>query len=228
MGLRIFLIILCSILLLGSGTFLFFLIKKPSRLTKIKFLNSPKKQQILKLTLSALVALLLGFLLVIIIKPSILKLAPETKTTNQLDTKKLEKLAKEMKEGKPKTQTEDDSDKAPFYEAITAHNNHYVYYTNISDDTNLIKFTDEILAKLKSEEKITDETKSYYVDFFSDREVAKDYFKIMQEKDTTTGKKLAHLPYYFARFQYYKTMGINQLVRLPSNQTIKDYRTNQN
>lgn len=224
MGLRIFLIIICSILLLGSSTFLFLLIKKPNKLVRLKLFASPKNQQVFKLIFSALVALLIGFLAVIIIKPSLLKLAPETKTDSKLDVKKLEKLAKEMKEGKPKTQTEDDSDKAPFYEAITTHNNHYIYYTNITDDANLIKFTDEILAQLKAEGKITDETKSYYIDFFSDKVVAKDYFTVMQEKDITTGKRLAHLPYYFARLQYYKNMNLNHLVRLPSNKTIKSYK----
>ncbi len=52
----------------------------------------------------------------------------------------------------------------------------FIYYTAETDDKKLIKINDKVIASLKKDQKITKDTKEYYIDYFKDKESINIYY----------------------------------------------------
>lgn len=127
-----------------------------------------------------------------------------------------------------KTKAVSDNDKTTYqfmnsYGSDKQSGQRFAYYTTATTNDELSQVNDAVVDSLRQSGKIDDQTKSYYIDYFSTEAAAKDYYNIAYSKTSSNQDKLKYIAYYIACMQYYPGLQINQLVRMPYAQTIKKY-----
>lgn len=99
----------------------------------------------------------------------------------------------------------------------------FIYFTTERRDERLIELNEQIINDLKNTGKITEQTDSYSIDYFNDKNVAKRYFTDVNDPKTTVEGKLRLKESYIASMAYAKNVGLNMLISISTAKIIKKY-----
>ncbi len=99
----------------------------------------------------------------------------------------------------------------------------FIYYTPEFLDDRLIELNDLIIADLKQQGLIDENTKSYNIDYFNDKKVATIYFEKINDSKTSASEKLKLVGSYIAFMSFSKSPNVNQLFKISETQIIKKY-----
>ena len=130
---------------------------------------------------------------------------------------------------KSSIKTPDTSSQPLIYEYITTRYNddksspRFIYYTPESDEDRLIALNDKIISDLKNTGKITDQTNTYFIDYFNNKEIANTYNEKINDKSLTQISRIKLISSYTASMNYSKQMEINQLFLVSKAKILKQY-----
>lgn len=109
------------------------------------------------------------------------------------------------------------------YNNATSNNVTYIYTTTEYRDDRLIELNNQVISDLIADEKINDQTQSYSIGYFNNREIAYSYFDKVNNSSLSTHDKLTLKDNYIASMTYSKKLGLNMLVKLANAKIIKKY-----
>lgn len=99
----------------------------------------------------------------------------------------------------------------------------FIYYTVEFDDDRIIEMTDNILVDLKKSEKIDKDTNSFSISYFDDKDVARSYFKKIDNKKTPDSERFAMRKNYIATYVFSKDIDFSYIIKISSAKIIKKY-----
>lgn len=113
------------------------------------------------------------------------------------------------------------------YEFITINNENnttrYVYFTTETADDRLVALNDKVLTDLRNSKKITNQTESFYIDYFSNKETANIYYEKIKNNNLSQLNRLKLISSYIASMNYLKSMEVNNLIKITSGTILKQY-----
>lgn len=114
-------------------------------------------------------------------------------------------------------------EKVATYFAVGSSSPKFIYFTSERRDNRLIELTDQIIAELKINGQITEQTNSYTIAYFNDKTVASTYFPKVSDPKITTDERLKLKVNYIATMAYVKSFGFSQLIRVSTAKIIKSF-----
>lgn len=99
----------------------------------------------------------------------------------------------------------------------------FVYFTPETTDKRLIALNDKVVKELKKSGKINNKMNTYFIDYFSDKTVAKTYYSEMGSAKLSKIRKISLITKYTASMSFSKATNINHLIKISDAKIIKKY-----
>jgi len=109
------------------------------------------------------------------------------------------------------------------YNNATSDNITYIYTTTEYRDDRLIELNNQVISDLIADEKINDQTQSYSVSYFNNREIAYSYLDKVDNNSLSTHDKLILKDSYIASMTYSKKLKLNFLIKIGNANILKRY-----
>lgn len=97
----------------------------------------------------------------------------------------------------------------------------FIYVTSEYRDERLIELNDQVVQDLKDSKQIDDNTRSYSINYFSNKTVANNYFKKIKDSNTSDSDKNILVSGYIAKTTFSQNPKLNLFVKISTAKILK-------